>query len=92
MDLNNLITVQKDLREYTLSNFYRVEDGRNRGFHPNLPTNLSVFTLKIEHQNLSFYINFIGLRGKSPLICFFPEIISNLEKIIPNILKRLLIF
>ena len=59
--------------------------------HPNLSTDLSVFTLRIGHQNFSFSIDFIGLRHNSLLICYFPEIISILEKIGPNILKRLLI-
>ena len=61
-------------------------------FHPNLSTDLTVFTLKTGHQNLSFSIGFIGLRHKSSLICYFPENIGMLEKIGPNILKRLLIF
>ena len=56
-------------------------------FHPNLSTDLTVFTLKIGHQNPSFSIYFIGLRHKSSLICYFPEIIGILEKLGPNILK-----
>ena len=61
-------------------------------FHPNLSTVLTVFTLKIENQNLSFSIEFIGLRQKSSLICYFPEVIGILDKIGQNILKRLLSF
>ena len=49
--------------------------------HPNFSTDLSVFTLKIGHQDLSFCEDFIGLRHNSPLICYFPEIISNLKNI-----------
>ena len=60
--------------------------------HANLPTDLSVLTLKIGHQDLSFFIDFIGLRHNSLLIFYFPENISLLEKIGPNILKRLPIF
>ena len=60
-------------------------------FHPNLSTDLTVFTPKIGHQNLSFSINFIGLRHKSSLMYYFPDIIGILEEIGPNILKRLLI-
>ena len=61
-------------------------------FHPDLSTDLGVFSLKTEHQNLSFSIDFIGLRHNSLLICYFPEIISILETIGPNILKSLPIF
>ena len=50
-------------------------------FHPNLSTDLTVFTLKMGHQNLSFPIDFIGLRHQSSLICYLPEIISILEEI-----------
>ena len=57
--------------------------------HPNLSTDVSVFTRKIGDQNLSFSIDFIGLRQNSSLICYFPEIIIILEKICPNILKKL---
>ena len=60
--------------------------------HPNWSKDLSVFTLKIGHQNLLFSIDFIGLRHNSSVIHYFPGIISILEKIAPNILKRLLIF
>ena len=60
--------------------------------HPDLSTDRGAFTLKIWHHNLSFSIDFIGLRHSSSLICYFPEIISILEKICPNIQKRLLIF
>ena len=59
--------------------------------HPDLLTDLSVFTLKTGHRNLSFSIGFIKLCHSSSLICYFPEIISIFEKIGPNILKRLLI-
>ena len=63
-----------------------------KDLHPNLSTDLSVFTLKIG-QNLSFPLYSIGLNHKSSLICYFPENISILEKIVRNIyiLKRLLI-
>ena len=61
-------------------------------FYPNLSTDLTVFTLKTGHQSFPFSIDFIGLRHKSSLICYFPEIIGILEKIGPNILKRLLLF
>ena len=54
-----------------------------------LHPNLGVFALKIGHQ---FSIDVIGLRHNSPLICYFQQIISILEKIYPNILKKLLIF
>ena len=57
----------------------------------NLSTHPSIFTLKIGHQNLLFCIGFTGLRHNSSLICYFPEIISILKKIYPNILSRLLI-
>ena len=90
MGLNNLITTQ---RIYTLSNFVQNRQlAETEDFHPNLSTDLSVFTLKIGHQNLLFSIDYIGLCRNSSLICYFPEIISILEKFGPNILKRLLIF
>ena len=60
--------------------------------HPNLSTHLSVFALQIRRQNLSFSIDFIGLRHNSSLICYFRKIIGILLKIGPNILKSLLIF
>ena len=60
--------------------------------HPNLSTDLSVFTLGIGLQNLSFSIDFIVLRHNSSLICYLREIISILQKNGPNILKLLLIF
>ena len=37
--------------------------------HPDLSTDLSVFTLKIGLQNLSFSVDFIGLRHNSSIIC-----------------------
>ena len=60
--------------------------------HPVLSTDVSVIALKIGHQNLSFSIDFIGLRHYSSTIFHVTKIISILEKICPNILKRLLIF
>ena len=53
--------------------------------HPNLSIDLNVF-------RLSFSVDFIGLRHNSPPICYFREIISILEKIGPNIPKKLLTF
>ena len=44
--------------------------------HPNLPTDLSVFTLKTGYQKLLFSIDFIGLRHNSFLICYFPETLA----------------
>ena len=41
-----------------------------KDFHPNLSTDLSVFTLKTGLQKLLFSEDFIGLRHNSPLICF----------------------
>ena len=60
--------------------------------HPNLLTGLSVLALKIGHLNLLFSVDLIGLRLNSSLICYFPEIISILEKICPNIPNKLPIF
>ena len=54
------------------------------GLRPNLSTDLSVFTLKIGHQNLSFSIDFIGLRHCSSLICYFQEIMSISEENLPQ--------
>ena len=60
---------------------------------PNSSIELSVFTLKIRLKKFSFSVDFIGLRHNFSLICYFPEIISILEKICPHtLLKSLLIF
>ena len=40
---------------YTLSNFLQLAEIED--LHPNLSTDLSVFTLKIGHQNLLFFID-----------------------------------
>ena len=53
-----------------------------KDLHPTLSTDLSVFTLKIGLQNLSFPRDFIGLRHNSSPICYFPEIICILEKFV----------
>ena len=47
MDLNNIITMQKNLPEYTLSNFYREERWQNRRFASKFVK--FVFILKIGH-------------------------------------------
>ena len=47
-----------------------------KDLHPNLLTDLSVFPLKIGLQNLSFFIDFIGLGHNSSLMCYLREIIS----------------
>ena len=60
--------------------------------HPNWLTDSSIFTLKIGHQNFPFSIDFIRSRHNSLLVCYLQEIISILEKICPNMLKRLLTF
>ena len=52
--------------------------------HPNLSTNLRVFSLKIGHQNLSFSTDFSGLRHNFSLICYLPHIISILQKNLPE--------
>ena len=82
MDLNSLITRQQNLPEYTLSNreMAEIED-----FHPNCDLTISL-------ENWEFSIDFIGLRHKSSLICYFSETIGILEKIGSNILKRLVNF
>ena len=54
----------------------------------NLSTDLSVFTLRIGLQNLSFSEDLIGLGHNSSIIGYLPEIINSLEKICPNILKK----
>ena len=59
-----------------------------KDLHPNLSTDLSVFTLKIELQNLLFSIDFTELRHTSSIICYFPGMICILEKICPDILKE----
>ena len=41
--------------------------------HPKLSTDLSVFSRKIGHQNLSFSTDFIGLRHNSPTNLLFPR-------------------
>ena len=46
---------------------------------PNLSTDLSVFILKIGHQNLSFSTDFVGLCHNSSLIYYFQEIVIILE-------------
>ena len=48
--------------------------------YPDLSADLSVFTLEIEHRNLSFSVDFIGLRRNFSLIRYFQEIISIVEK------------
>ena len=47
-----------------------------RDLHSDLSTDLSVFTLRTGHQNLSFSNDFIGLRHNSSQICYFPEIVD----------------
>ena len=60
--------------------------------HPNLLTDRSIFTLNIGHQNLLVSVNLIGLRHNFSLICYFPQIISILEKIYPSVPNRMLAF
>ena len=48
--------------------------------YPDLSADLSVFTLESEHRNFSFSVDFIGLRRNFPLMRYFQEIISTVEK------------
>ena len=92
VDHNNLITGQKICPNILCQIFIEKDTAKIEDFHANFSTDLSVFALKIGHQNLLFSTDLIRLCHNSPLICYSPKIISILEKIGPNILKRLLIF
>ena len=80
MNVDNLITGTKICPNIHCQIFTEYTAGRNRGLHPDLSTDLCVFTLKSGYRNVSCSIDFFGLRHNSPLFCYFLEIISILKK------------
>ena len=67
---------KKSSQTYSVKFLWNGEMAEIKGLYPSLSIDLSVFTLKIWLQNLSFSIDFIDLRHNSSLMCYFPEIIS----------------